>query len=37
MVKPVHGAFAQTVFIGMKEKECWNMIVGLDPKLVNVL
>lgn len=37
MVKPVHGAFDQTVFLGTEEKECWNMIAGLDPKLVNVL
>lgn len=37
MVKSVHRAFDQTGYLQELKKECWNIIVRLNPKLVNVL
>lgn len=37
MIKSVHTAFDQTEYLEELKKECWNMIVRLNPKLVKVL
>jgi len=37
MIRSVHSAFDQTEHLQELKKECWNMIVRLNPKLVQVL